>query len=71
VDEQWLFGGLNTSGDVISILKSAISTRHWVCSHARGAKANVVADSFACGEGTVTNQPATIVKQILAKIPNT
>ena len=68
--ERWTFGDVNTSGDVISIYKSAVATRMWACSHARGAKANIVADSFACGEGTVTNQPTTIVNHILAKIPN-
>lgn len=69
--EQWILGDINASGDVISILKSAIGTRPWACSHARGAKANVVADVFACGEGTVTNQSTTIVNQILTRIPNT
>jgi serine/threonine protein kinase len=67
--EQWKFGDVNTSGDVISIYKTAVSTRPWACSHARGVKANIVADSFACGEGTVTNQPTTIVNHILAKVP--
>jgi hypothetical protein len=72
--QNWTFGDVSESAGVIAIHKTAISATNvgdphgWGCTHAMGAKSNVVSDVFVCGYGTITDQPVTIVKAVLQKI---
>jgi serine/threonine-protein kinase len=69
VTDTWTIGDPSTSGGIVSVVNMQEGGDGWACSRSLGARSNVVADVAACGADVTAESSASIVAQILRKIP--
>lgn len=69
VTDTWTIGEPSASGDIVSVVNMQEGGDGWACSRSLGARSNVVADVAACGADVTAESSATIVAEILGKIP--
>ncbi|WP_199253514.1 sensor domain-containing protein [Mycolicibacterium mengxianglii] len=70
VTDTWTIGETTAENGVVSVVNLQEGGDGWACSRSLGARANIVADVAACGEDESAGSSATIVSEILDKIPN-
>jgi hypothetical protein len=70
-DVNWLMRTPTETDGVVAMFRIEEGGAGWACSHAMGARSNVVADVMACAQAgpELNDQVIALVKQITGKVP--